>query len=349
MDQRISHADEVPEAQCAERMSTLPGTIILSRPDALGDAVVTLPMAGLIKQVSPDTRVIIVCSRYAQAVWRQCSHADEVITLEDLERGDGAGILREAKADAIVHVFPHRRVAALAKEAGVRLRIGTSHRLWHWWTCNRLVRFSRKRSNSHEALLNMKLLESFGVKAPGSTAELIPLIGLKAPDPSEKVKALLRADRKHLVVHPLLGSGVGWGLSNFAALVQAVDPLRWQVIVTGTSAEAERYRTALPMDSPHVTDAGGQLDLVELMMLLGASDAMVAGSTGPLHIGAALGLRAIGLFSMRRPIFPARWHPLGIDAHALVHDPACADCAQGRPCACITRIPVSRVLGLLEE
>lgn len=328
-------------------MTALPGTIILSRPDALGDAVVTLPMAGLVKRLSPGTRVVIICRRYAESVWRRCAHADEVIVLEELEKADGARMLRSLRADAIIHAFPHRLVAAWAKQAGVPMRIGTSHRAWHWWTCNRLVHFSRKRSSLHEALLNIKLLEPLGVGMPESITALVPLLGLKAPAPSEKVRALLRADRKHLVVHPLLGSGVGWGLDNYAALIRAVDPQRWQVIVTGTQTEAERYRTSLPLDLQHVTDAGGRLELDELMMLLDGSDAMVAGSTGPLHIGAALGLLAIGLFSMRRPIFPARWHPLGNNAHALVHDPACAECARGRACDCITRIPVSRVLDLL--
>ena len=98
-----------------------------------------------------------------------------------------------------------------------------------------------------------------------------------------------------------------------------------------------------------MTDAGGLLSLDQLMMLIGASDALVAASTGPLHIAAASGIRAIGLFSMRRPIHPGRWAPIGRDAHALVNDPACADCAAGNDCDCITRISPQRVQGLLEQ
>jgi ADP-heptose:LPS heptosyltransferase len=74
----------------------------------------------------------------------------------------------------------------------------------------------------------------------------------------------------------------------------------------------------------------------------------VAASTGPLHLAAALGVRTIGLYSMRRPIFPARWAPIGPRAHALVHDVGCPVCANGKPCDCITRIPVAKVLALLD-
>lgn len=327
----------------------VPGSIILSRPDAIGDAVVTLTTAGWIKKHAPTTRITVICKEYARAIWKHSAHVDSILTLEELRSFDPVEQIAALKADAIVHVFPQREVARWAKQARIPLRVGTSHRLWHWTTCNELIHFSRKRSLLHEAQLNIKLLEPFGLPMPGSTAELIPHLGLAAPAPSEKVRAVLRVDRRRLVVHPLLGSGVGWGLANFSQLIRSLDQDAWQVIVTGTAHEAVRYRAELPLDLPCVTDAGGMLDLDELMMLLGSCDAFVAASTGPLHMAAALGLRAIGLFSMRRPIFPTRWAPLGSEAHALVHDPACAACAAGRACDCITRIPVERVLELLRS
>ncbi len=328
----------------------IPGTIILSRPDALGDAVVTLTTAGWIKAHAPGTHIIVLCKEYARSVWQHSVHVDRIITLEELVRlGDDGAVaeLRTLGAGAIVHVFPHQDVARWAQRAGIPRRIGTSHRWWHWITCNERLSFSRKRSLLHEGQLNIKLLAPFGMPMPASTAALVPHLGLATPTPSDKVKAMLRSDRRSVVVHPLLGSGVGWGLANYAALIQALDPAEWQVIVTGTKEEAPRYRPALPMHLEHVTDAGGQLVLEELMMLIGASHAMVAASTGPLHIAAALGLRTVGLFSMRRPIFPERWAPIGVDAHALVFDPQCPVCAAGKACDCITRIPVDRVLALL--
>ncbi len=325
----------------------VPRTIILSRPDALGDAVVTLTTAGWIKEHSPTSRIIVLCREYARAVWKYSAHVDAIITLEELRGGDAVAQMRALEANAIVHVFPHREVASWAKQAGIARRIGTSHRWWHWTTCNERVRFSRKRSLLHEAQLNIKLLAPFGLPMPATIAKLVPHLGLVKPGPNEKVQALLRSDRQCVVMHPSVGSGVGWGMKNYSTLMQALDPDEWQVIVTGTAQEAERYRKELPLQLLHVTDTGGQLDLEELMMLIGACNGMVAASTGPLHIAAALGLRTIGLFSMRRPIFPARWAPIGPDAHALVHDPQCPTCASGAVCDCIDRITVDRVRDLL--
>lgn len=326
----------------------LPHTIILSRPDALGDAVVTLPMAGLLKRIAPDIRIIALVKQYTLPVWQHCAHVDAIITLEELQAGDPVGQLRALKADALVHVFPHRNVATWGKQAGIPQRVGTSHRWWHWISCNERVSFSRRKSDLHEAQSNIKLLAPFGIDVTGTDA-LSALSGLRRPEVTAAVSGMLRTDRKRVILHPLLGSGVGWGLHNHAALIRALDPQQWQVIVTGTAAEAERYRNDLPLDLPHVVDAGGRFSLSELMALIGSCDALVAASTGPLHIAAALGIRAIGLYSMRRPIHPGRWAPLGPDAHALVHDTNCEACASGKPCDCITRIEPRRVLSLLEE
>lgn len=330
----------------------LPRTIILSRPDALGDAVVTMTTAGWIKHHDPAVRLVVIAREYTRPVWEQCRHVDRVITLEDLERAGEAIApieLRMLDAGAIVHLFPHQAIARWAEKAGISRRIGTSHRWWHWLTCNERVDFSRKRSDLHEAQLNIKLLAPFGMQVPALVRDLVPHIGYQAPRPSPEEKALLRPGVRNVVLHPLLGSGVGWGLENFSALIHALDPARYHCLITGTEEEAARYRGHLPLGSAHVTDTGGRLEMEGLMRLIGASDAFVSASTGPLHLAAASGVRSIGLFSMRRPIFPARWAPIGLDAHALVHDPACRDCASGRACDCIQRISPRRVIDLLER
>lgn len=327
----------------------IPGTVILSRPDNLGDAVLTLPMAGAIKAKAPGTRIIALVKRYTVPLWAHCTHVDEVLALEDLQAAVGGApeLLRKTGAGAIVHVFPHKEVARWAKQAGIPRRIGTSHRLWHWTTCNVLPGFSRKNSDLHEAQLNFKLLAPFGIAVPEDVKALIPWFGLHLPEPDSSVLAELRPDRLNIILHPLKVTGAAWGLENFGKLMRLLDPKRYHVLLTGTQAEAEVYRKALPIGLPQVTDTGGKLSLTQLMALIGKADALVAASTGPLHIAAAAGIRTIGLFNMKRPLHPGRWAPLGTDAHVLVQDVDCPRCAKGETCDCITRIPPERVLDLL--
>ncbi|HEX2618378.1 MAG TPA: hypothetical protein VHL57_12600, partial [Flavobacteriales bacterium] len=183
----------------------VPRTVILSRPDNLGDAVVTLTTAGWLKKHAPDTRILVLIKAYTRPVWERSVHVDGIITLEELSAAGEAGAVQRLKAlnaGAIVHVFPHRDVARWAKAAGIARRIGTSHRWWHWLTCNERVSFSRKRSDLHEAQLNIKLLEPFGIAVPTEVSELVPWIGLRVPPPPDDVRALLRPGRRNVVLHP---------------------------------------------------------------------------------------------------------------------------------------------------
>ncbi len=326
-----------------------PEHIILSRPDSIGDVMLTLPTAGLLKRAFPGIRITFLGRTYTRPVLACCAHVDEIITLEDLQADDPIACLRAIQADALVHVFPHKAVARWAKAAGIPIRIGTSHRWWHWTTCTHRVAFSRKRSPLHEAQLNLKLLAPLLHVPTIGPGELAGLSGFSAPPPAQRIAQWIGSGIRTVILHPgSKGSAVEWGLANFASLIHLLQDGSYTVIVTGTQAEAEHYRTVLPLNGPHIVDAGGALSLHELIGLIGASTALVAASTGPLHIAAACGIRAIGLFSPRRPIHPGRWAPIGADAHALVADPACPTCAAGKPCDCIHRISPMRVKELID-
>lgn len=322
-----------------------PSHIILSRTDSIGDVMLSLPMAGRIKERWPDTTITFLCRGYTLPVVRCCRHVHHAITYEELASADPVGSLRALRADALIHVFPDREVARWARAASVPMRIGTAHRWWHWTTCTHRVRFSRRQSDLHEAQLNLKLLAPFGGDSIPTTAELAMLIGWTPQPADAMVRDLLNDPRRTVVLHPLSkGSAVEWGLDHFTELIQRLDPATHRVIITGTAAEAERYRAGLPLHLPHVVDAGGRLTLDQLIALIAGSHALVAASTGPLHIAAACGIRTIGLYADVRPIHPGRWGPLGRDAHALVaegpHPPA-------EPAELIRAIDPDRVLRAL--
>lgn len=332
------------------RSMTAVPTMMLSRTDSIGDVMLTLPMAGWIKEHHPDTRVVFIARNYTLPVLRYCRHVDEVLTLEELQASPGPSkMLSAGSPSALVHVFPRREVAHWGKEAGIPLRIGTAHRWWHWTTCNVRPSFSRRKSELHEAQLNFKLLAPLGARTVPTLEQATAWQGFFPPAPDATVEALFPAARRVVLLHPgSRGSAVEWGIANHVALARALDPARYTVYFTGTEQEGLAFRHALPTDLPHVHDLSGRLPLEKLIALIGGAHALVAASTGPLHIAAACGIRAVGLYSSRRPIHPGRWAPIGRDAHALVYDPSCVDCAAGRTCDCITRIPPERVLRMIE-
>ncbi len=323
--------------------------IILSRTDSIGDVMLTLPLAGLLKQRFPNSYLTFLGRNYTVPVLECCPHIDRILTLEQLTANGESGAvdtLKQLHADAFVHVFPVLRIAKWAAAAGIDHRVGTSRRWWNWLYCNHRPSFSRRNSDLHEAQLNVKLLAPFGYTLVPTLKDLVKFKSFRPPVSDQKVKELLASSKKKIILHPLSsGSAVEWGLDRFSELIHLLDPARFQIIITGTEAEAEQYRRSLPVDRAHVVDTGGKLSLQQVIALIGDCDALVAASTGPLHIAAASGIRAIGLYADIRPIHPGRWAPIGKDVHVLTEP----DLTTRDPIEMIHSIRPERVLTLLEE
>ena len=318
-------------------------TFLVSRTDAIGDVVLTLPVAGRLKQQFPGCRVVLIGRTYTAPVAAACPWVDGFLNLDDLlklpETGQLAA-LRAHQAAAIIHVFPNQALARLAQKAGIPLRIGTRNRWLHWLTCNRLVALSRRHSPLHEAQLNLKLLQPLGFAYPPALPEVARLVRLDAAEmlaPALRQQLAARLPGQlNVVLHPRSrGSAREWGLANFGQLAQLLHRAGHRVFVTGTAAEGEELAAWLRQYAPFLAaDLTGQLSLPQLVAFIAAADGLVAGSTGPLHLAAALGRHALGLYPPIRPMHPGRWGPLGPHAEFLVFNrPKCQDC-RTRPAAC---------------
>ncbi|MBJ6108519.1 glycosyltransferase family 9 protein [Hymenobacter sp. BT523] len=329
-------------------------TFLVSRTDAIGDVVLTLPVCGRLKQLFPGCRVVLIGRTYTAPVAAACPWVNDFLNLDELlklpEAEQIAALQRHAAA-AIVHVFPNKLLARLAQKAKIPVRIGTRNRWRHWLTCNRLVALSRRHSPLHEAQLNLQLLQPLGLRGTPPLAEVAKLVRLQAPEPlADHWHQLLQQRRPgqlNVILHPRSrGSAREWGLDNFGQLAQLLHRAGHRVFVTGTAAEGEELADWLRQNDAFLAaDLTGQLDLPQFLAFIAAADGLVAGSTGPLHLAAALGRHALGLYPPIRPMHPGRWGPLGPHATFLVFDkPNCEDCrAQPAACTCIRAVAAAAV------
>jgi heptosyltransferase-3 len=326
---------------------------IISRTDAIGDVVLTLPVAGVLKSLYPQSVVYFLGRSYTEEVVKACVHVDRFLNWDEwkqLPDGEGARAMTTTGADTIIHVFPDRRIAKLAKRARIQQRIGTTNRLYHWFTCNRLVRLSRRHSPLHEAQLNLKLLVPLGAKGIYTTKEIEGYYGLTLLPPlSPDMAALPDPVRFNLVLHPgSRGSAREWGLDNFRHLIRLLPQDRFMIFITGTAAEGEML-APLFTEYPFLTDLTGRLSLGELMTFLSRVDGLVAASTGPLHLAAALGIAALGIYPPIRPMHPGRWAPIGPGAKVFVKEGDCEACRKTADCTCMRGIGAQLLAGYLEQ
>lgn len=298
-----------------------PQTILISRTDSIGDVMLTLPMAGQLKLMFPQARILFLGRNYTRDVVKCCIHVDAFYSLDDwktLPVQAQIDAVRELKADVIVHVFPQKEVLWLAKRAGIPVRIATGRRWFTLMKANRPVFFTRKNSPLHEAQLNMKLLQPLGLKTIPTLDELAGLYGFNGPAVALPTVCTASAAARKVILHPLSkGSAVNWDLGHFKALAQLLVQQGCEVYITGTAQEGERIEQLGGIHLEGVTNLCGQLQLNQLIAFIAQCDALVAASTGPLHIAAALGIHAVGLYTPKRPMHPGRWSPVGVKVHVI--------------------------------
>jgi heptosyltransferase-3 len=315
---------------------------IISRTDSIGDSMLTLPVAGALRQLFPDAKIIFLGNTYTKDIVAACRHVDEFINWDEwkpLDPEARAKKLAALKAQTFIHIFPDRGIAEMAKKAGIPHRIGTTNRWYHWYTCNRLVRLSRKNSNYHEAQLNLKLLTALGAKPLFSFEEIDKLYGFApiASQPAE-LQRLIDPKKFNLIVHPKSrGSAREWGLDNFSGLIGMLPPEKFKLFITGTAAEGAQLQELFSRH-PLVTDLTGKLSLAQLIGFIAGADGLIAASTGPLHIAAALGIHALGLYPPMRPIHPGRWGPIGKKTKVFVENKPCHACRITQDCTCMRGI-----------
>ncbi len=301
-----------------------PERLLIVWPVGLGDALVVLPALRRIQRASAGTQLTwIGRAAFRPIVAMMGVHAfrasDDV---EGLNLHPFDAILSFADVGASV-------LGAIDRVAALPIRIGrASARARPRWF-NHLVHASRWGWPRHEAQRNLRLLLPFGHGAAASPAEL------RGERPLEPEPATLPDDlpaQGHVVLHPFsMGHGREWPLQHWieAARVLARDNV--PVVITGSSAERERLAQAWPPSQrpANVVDASGRLDIAQLSVLLRRARAMAACSTGPLHLAAALGTPALGLYAPRKGVALDRWAPVGA---AAVGVQAHRRCPHGRRC-----------------
>ena len=268
-----------------------PNRIIISRTDSIGDVMLTLPIAGILKKEFPDCEILFLGRTYTKDVVKCSVFVDGFVDYAELEKlteKEQIQRIQSLNADTIIHVFPRKNIAKLAKKLGIKNRIGTSHRLYHWLTCNRLVAFSRKKSDLHEAELNTKLLKPIIDKEISySLTQLSELAGFANIAPlREELKEKLDNKRLNIILHPKSkGSAREWGLENFVELINLLPEEKFNIIITGTQEEGNEIAKAFDDKiRRNIQNLCGKMNLSELISFVSQSDAMIACSTGPLHI-----------------------------------------------------------------
>ena len=287
--------------------------ILIARTDSIGDVMLTLPMAYYLKKLFPSSCVFFLGKSYTKDIIERCLWVDEFLNADNaylLE--DQVRWLQQLKLDLVIFALPEPRWMKAAHCAGVPKRIATGHRFSSWRWANQRPMFGRKNSPLHEAQLNLKLLTGLGFHSIPSIVELntLPLLRFNTTH-----------SKKRIIIHPFSqGSALNWTLDQYDELVGLLHHQEYEMVISGTKKDQEVLSMYQGSHLQHIESVCGKFSLSELIDFIAESTALIACSTGPLHLAAQAGIHAVGLYVNRIPIHPGRWQPLGRKVHILAEE-----------------------------
>ncbi|HNV69341.1 MAG TPA: glycosyltransferase family 9 protein [Candidatus Ozemobacteraceae bacterium] len=307
---------------------TSPRRILISRTDRAGDLTLTVPVFQALKTLQPECHLTAHLRTYTAPLLRGHPAVDQLI-VDDPEGGLSllalARTFRESQFDAAILVHPSMRAILAAFLAGIPLRIGRASNLWQIFL-NRRAHQHRSRNEKHEYQYNLDLLNALDIAPPDIAPRLFPDPALL---PAVR-QALARAglpNARPWFVHPGHGgSALNLPLDQYAKLARELVQREIPVCVTlgpGESALSQAFGQAIPDRFGFVTDLP---DLSYVVALLSLGRGWVGGSTGPMHLAAAVNLPVAAFFPPLPAMTPKRWGPVTRPAQVFL--PAIPQCPQ---------------------
>ncbi|MES2857291.1 MAG: glycosyltransferase family 9 protein, partial [Bdellovibrionota bacterium] len=200
-------------------------------------------------------------------------------------------------------------VSLLVWLAGIRVRVGVRSQ-WHSFLFfNRSVRQKRSRADASELEYNYRLVEEGLGLGPHS----LPRESLVLVPGSEALARLGLSNQGYTVVHPgMSGSALNWPTNRYEELIRKVSATE-PVAITGTASD-EKFLAPLRASlgkAANVHWLDGKLNGTELIEILANAKAVIAPSTGVVHLAASTGVPTLGIYSPIRVERAVRWGPQG--------------------------------------
>lgn len=293
--------------------------ILISRPDRVGDVVISTPIPREIKKTYPDAFVAVLVRSYTKDIYLNNPFVDEIIIADEFLSGSKKDLIkwisqiRKFKFTHALMLLPNERINYLLFLSGIKTRVGVGHKFYQFITGTKSVSRNKYIPLRHEADYCMDLARKIGVE----NGDLSPRIYLteNEKDQIEKKKLELLNGKKYLIgIHTSSGnSAPNWTPSTYAKLIEKLSANESiQIVITDQKVPGE-IRTLKNILIPSEV-----MNLRELAIVISILDLLVSSSTGPMHISSALGVKTVSLFCPLTACSPKLWGPLGNESKVIL-------------------------------
>jgi heptosyltransferase-2 len=266
--------------------------ILVIRPDAIGDLVLTLPAIQAVKEHYPGARITALISEYTKPV-AECSPAIDRVTF--------GYDLKKYKFDLAINYYNQGRDTIAAFRAGIPRRLGDSSRVLTAWMNNLKVFRDWNDFSRHEVEFNFDLLKPLGIKMKENARPVL----------TARAKVPLELDPQDLTIGLHVGARTSrsWPARGFAGLAAwLVKEKGAKVLLLGGPAERAKAEEVARLSGVPVTNLAGKIPLDQLIAVISRLKFFVGMDTGPTHLAAAFGIPLV-MLCLNKKAKPLRWGP----------------------------------------
>ena len=355
-----------------------PVQFIINRSDAIGDLVLSLPVAQVLKKHYPNSTVTFIVSERNKDVVDHCPFVDSRILLPKRRRWS---FFREFNStirgsqSIFIHLGGSQLPIITSFFCGMSKRFGLKNKI-SGFLLNKGLRQSRSRALMSEVEYNLSLIQDLAPvhkldKSNLLVANLTPehsesFESLKRNNNGEQAKRFFESNKK-IIIHPgMSGHTLNWPIRNYARLIKKILDQNSEIAIgisytTGDLKILDPFFRQLEQDNLRLNKnifeiKGETWGLSGYLQILSQANLFIGPSTGPTHLAAALGLKVFGFYSPIKTQSSLRWGPISIcpEHKILVPDVICGEsqyCAE-KDCfyyECMAKIEVNQVMHHLKH
>ena len=284
--------------------------ILVVRNDRLGDLMLILPALRLIKTTIPGITIDCLANKNYQELKNLTPYIDNIITDDELNIK-----VFEEKYECSISFFSTFSVGYKLWKGGIKKRYAPSTKLAQIFY-NKKIRQKRSESMKSEYEYNNDLANFF-LKDNGYTIKMSsnPLVDI------ENNKSIHIKEKKIIFIHPYTGgSSKTLSQNDFLKLCHSLQEFcDCKFILHCDHNDYEKCRIiesksdSLDMETIKPTNS-----LKKMFNNIMQCDLFIAGSTGPLHVAAAMNKKTVGFYPCKKSSTAIRWETVNSDNLKLI-------------------------------
>ena len=292
-------------------------TIIIYKLDAIGDAVLSLPMIKHLKEQT-EFRIIIACSNTNKVIFQNHKFIDKIVIFDTSKLNlknliQNIKTLREEKAVITLDTSQSSNISAI----------------FTFFTAEKSIGFKKTKGKSRNYVYNTSINLDPNKHMIHNYFDLIKSLVINPPKKVKLIK-LLCSEKKgwpSIIIHPCTNIPQKvWPQGRWVKVIEYLAKKN-KLSIIGSKEESPLVKKLLKKVrkkvKKNIINLSGRMELNELISVINRTKLFVGNDGGPMHISACMQKPTIGLFGYETPV---RYAPFNKKSISIYKNLPCSPC-----------------------